>query len=180
MITLVLASLISVANGAEIPRAYHTVAERFGIPAEVFYSMILQESGKSNNGTYHPWPWTLNVDHQAYRYETRADAEHALKQFLVTHTRIAVGLGQIYLPAHKQHFSDPVILLDPAVNLHYAASLLANEYANTKKQGQPNWWVAVGRYHHPSNEWYATNYRSLVFLKCRKFSNNCLNYGKLR
>lgn len=180
MIKFLLIAVFSVSANGEIPKAYGVVAEKYGVPVEVFYSLILQESGESRDGTYHPWPWTLNVAHKAYRYDNQEDAKDALRGFMTYENRIAVGLGQIYLPAHHSQFNDPTVLLNPRTNLEYAAGLLANEFKVTVKNGEPNWWVAAGRYHHPSKEEYAAPYRALVFMKCRDISSQCSMYGDIK
>jgi len=141
--------------------------------------MILQESGRSIDGMYHPWPWTLNVNHKPYRYESKREAVKALYRFMNGKNSIAVGLGQIYLPSHGHRFKYPEVLFVPRINLEYAALLLLTEYHNTVKKNKASWWLAVGRYHHPSKEVYAKTYRSEVYKKCTKISNSCTEYGAL-
>lgn len=176
---LVFLPVNSASATAGIPTAYYKISKKYGIPVEVFYSMILQESGRTVNGRYHPWPWTLNVNHKAYRYDSQREAVKALYQFMDGKNTIAVGLGQIYLPAHGHVFEDPFVLLDPRINLEYAAILLATEFLYTVKKKNPNWWEAVGRYHAPSNKKYAHKYRREVFEKCLKITRSCINYGAL-
>lgn len=166
-------------TAAEIPRAYWIVAERHHVPAPVFYSLVLQESGLTRRGRFHPWPWTLNVDQRPYRFETRQDAELALTDFIAANHRIAVGLGQIYLPSHGHRFRNPLRLLDPRLNLEYAAHLLAREYQWTRRNGHANWWTAAGRYHAPSNPAAAAEYRHRVFARCRSLEIACEAYGEL-
>lgn len=168
-------------QAANIPTAYHKIADDYHIPVDVFYAVMLQESGKTNDKRYLPWPWVLNVELKAYYFDSKESASVALKQFLAVNdkARIAVGLGQIYLPSHGHLFPDKTDLLDPAINLPYAARLLADEFRWTVKQGQPNWWVAVGRYHTPSNSTLAKNYREDVFQRCKKISEICTRYGAI-
>ena len=83
-----------------------------------------------------PWPWTLNVELKPYYFSNKQEAKTALRQFLATdNKRIAVGIGQIYLPSHGHLFSDPTVLLEPEINLHYAAKLLADNFQWTIEQG---------------------------------------------
>jgi hypothetical protein len=171
--------LVAAIAQAKIPRAYVIVAERHQVPAPVFYSVVLQESGLTRNGRFHPWPWTLNVDHTPYRFDTREEAEAALADFIAANHRIAVGLGQIYLPSHGHRFRNPVRLLDPRLNLEYAAHLLALEYRWTHRNGGGNWWTAAGRYHAPSNPVAAAEYRRRVFERCRKLELPCEAFGAL-
>lgn len=166
-------------SSATIPRAYWVVAERHQVPPTVLYSLALQESGMTRKGRFHPWPWTLNVNHTPYRFDTREEAEVALAEFVAREKKIAVGLGQIYLPSHGHRFRDPLRLLDPRLNLEYAAHLLAAEYQWTLRNGNNNWWMAAGRYHAPNNPTAAAEYRRRVFARCQKLDLACEQYGVL-
>lgn len=178
---LVAAVLFGTAQASAIPTAYHKIAADYHIPVDVLFAVLLQESGKTNANRYLPWPWVLNVELKAYYFDSKESAEVALRQFLAVNekARIAVGLGQIYLPSHGHLFADKAQLLDPGINLTYAAQLLANEFEWTVKQGRPNWWEAVGRYHTPSNAELAKNYREEVFKRCKKISDYCTRYGAI-
>ena len=190
LIVLGIPCFINIAH-ADIPPAYHKIADDYQIPVDVLYAVMLQESGKTipdsstshsvSSNQYLPWPWVLNVELKPYYFDSRETASFALRQFLAVdqHARIAVGLGQIYLPSHGHLFDDKTSLLDPGVNLNYAAQILASEFQWTLKQAKPNWWVAVGRYHTPSNASLAKSYREDVFHRCQKISENCTHYGAI-
>lgn len=175
--------LIAMTVRADIPRAYQIIADHYGVPVEVFFSIALQESGKSGNNKFLPWPWTLNIDEKGYYFDTREEAEIALLTAMEAAKqkgkvgRVAVGIGQIYMPSHVSQFVSPIQALDPTQNLNYAAKLLAEHYLNTLKEGAPDWWVAVGRYHSPSNKKLANGYQQLVFKKCLRISARCHTYG---
>jgi hypothetical protein len=175
--------LICVAANADIPRAYKIIADQYGVPVDVFFSIALQESGKSGQDKFLPWPWTLNIDEKGHYFDTREEAEIALLTAMEEAKRrgkvgrVAVGIGQIYMPSHVTQFESPLQALDPTENLNYAARLLAWHYLNTLKEGSPDWWVAVGRYHSPSNKLLANVYQKLVFKKCLRISTRCHVYG---
>lgn len=176
-------SLMAMSVRADIPRAYQIIADQYGVPVDVFFSIALQESGKSGRNKFLPWPWTLNIDEKGYYFETREQAEIALLTAMDAAKqngkigRVAVGIGQIYMPSHASQFASPIQALDPTNNLNYAAQLLAEHYLNTLKEGSPDWWVAVGRYHSPSNKKLANAYQQLVFKKCLRISSRCHAYG---
>lgn len=181
-ILVVLMSVIPVRSVyADIPSAYHKIANDYQIPVDVFFAVILQESGKKANTRFLPWPWVLNVELKPYFFDTQEQAEVALKQFLAVNPKaqIDVGLGQINIPAHGKLFPDKTKLLDPGTNLAYAARVLATEFQWTLKRSKPNWWIAVGRYHAPSNQALAKNYRENVFKRCTLISQNCTHYGAI-
>lgn len=176
--------LIAMTVHAEIPRAYRIIADQYGVPVEVFFSIALQESGKSGQDKFLPWPWTLNIDEKGYYFDTREEAEMALLTAM-EHAqrkgrvgRVAVGIGQIYMPSHISQFVSPLQALDPTENLNYAAKLLAEHYIKTLSEGSPDWWVAVGRYHSPSNKKLANAYQQLVLKKCLRISSRCHSYGR--
>lgn len=182
-IILLCMSLMAMSVRADIPRAYQIIADQYGVPVDVFFSIALQESGKSGRNKFLPWPWTLNIDEKGYYFETREQAEIALLTAMEAAKqngkigRVAVGIGQIYMPSHASQFASPIQALDPTNNLNYAAQLLAEHYLNTLKEGSPDWWVAVGRYHSPSNKKLANAYQQLVFKKCLRISSRCHAYG---
>lgn len=182
LVFLILVSSVTVS--AEIPRAYRIISSHYGIPEEVFFSIVLQESGLSAQGKFLPWPWTLNIDNRAHFFDDRESAELALIHAMQKAGevgrvgRVAVGIGQIYMPSHVSQFSTPVEALDPTTNLHYAAKLLATEFVWTVRKGQPDWWIAAGRYHTPSNGELASEYRARVIARCRRISDRCGEYGR--
>jgi len=180
-VLMVLASVSIPSTATAIPQFYHLYATKHGVPVEVFFSVIKTESGRTFSGRYLPWPWTLNVNHKAYYYDNKRAAVLALQGFLQNpKNKIAVGLGQIYLPAHGKKFPNPLALLDPHVNLNFAAQLLKYEFTRAKKKyGRSNWWTAAGRYHHPSKEKYAKPYREIVFRKCQKITDHCHLFGQI-
>lgn len=179
---------LSSACHAEIPRAYRIIADHYGMPADVFFSVTLQESSKAGNGKVLPWPWTLNIDEKPFYFDTREEAETALIDAMTRAARegrigkVAVGLGQIYMPAHADNFKSPLQALDPTINLNYAARLLVKHYVWTVEQGNPDWWIAVGKYYSPGNgpkgKAQAKSYRQSVFNRCLRFSERCYDYGQ--
>ncbi len=163
---------------ASVPRAYRIIGAEYGVPPEVFFSVALQESGRTINGKFIAWPWTLNIDEEAFYFDSRGEAESALIEAHKKRQRVAIGLGQIYWPSHYKRFSGAPVLLNPSINLRYAAKLLSGEYRYTVKKGKASWWIAVGRYHSPSRPDLAAIYRQLVYQRCLSFSDNCERYGR--
>lgn len=169
---------------AQMPNAYIQISQQYGIPSEVFFSVMMQESSSKINiksrNIWVPWPWTLNVELKPYYFSNKQEAKTALRQFLATdNKRIAVGIGQIYLPSHGHLFNDPTVLLEPEINLHYAAKLLADNFQWTIDRGNPNWWTAVGRYHTPSRPDLAIPYSENVYARCKRISPHCDRFGSV-
>jgi hypothetical protein len=141
------------------PAAYQAAAIEARIPAVVLFAVALQESGIKWRGRLIPWPWTLNVAGNAYRFQTKREACAALSAALHTSpkTRIDVGLGQINLGYHRHRVDKPCDLLDPYRNLAICASILREHHRESD-----DWLVAVGRYHRPAGGAPAARYRQGV------------------
>ena len=138
-----------------VPPLYQLIAERESIPPTVLYSLALTESQLLlSNGTVRPWPWTLNVDKKPYRYSSKTEACQALMQFLKYTSSVDIGLVQISWRWHSAPFSSPCDVLEPEINLTYAAQLMEKAYA---KLG--DWTKAAGFYHRPAGGAPAERYR---------------------
>ena len=157
---LLLVLVSSIASAQERPpAAYQAAASAERIPAIVLFAVALQESGMNRGGRLIPWPWTLNVAGQAYRFQTRRQACAALMVALGQwpRVRIDVGLGQINVGYHGHRVEQPCDLLEPYRNLAICASLLREHH----REGD-DWLVAVGRYHRPAGGAPAGRYRQRV------------------
>ena len=141
------------------PPAYQLAAHHAEVPSAVLYAIALQESGIHLRGQRVPWPWTLNVAGQPWRFTTRAAACDELQDALDAqpNRRIDVGLGQINVGYHAHRVAHPCDLLDPYRNLRIAATILREQY----RQGE-DWLPAIGRYHRPAGGTPAARYRRSV------------------
>ncbi|MGR7526936.1 transglycosylase SLT domain-containing protein [Klebsiella aerogenes] len=159
MLTALLSILPAAHASPGVPAGYRQVAQQAAVPASVLYAVALTESGVRVKQSLKPWPWTLNVAGRSLRYATRADACHALRQFLhtVNPRRIDVGLGQLNLGWNGHYFRTPCDALDPYPNLHIAARLLRQRFERWQ-----SWYEAVGRYHHPAGGRPARQYSRKV------------------
>ncbi len=135
------------AFASRVPPAYQNTALKFGIPANVLYSVALVESGYTWQGQYHPWPWTLNVEGMAYRFSYYSDALEKLNQSISEGRRVDVGLMQINSYWHRDKYESPENLLNPFFNLEQGARILKQQ-----KKEHESWWDAVGRYHAPGKD----------------------------
>jgi hypothetical protein len=131
-----------------------SAARYAGIDVATLYGMAVQESGmRWLDGTFRPWPWTLNVNvgkngikSGARRYQSRAAAEKDLMYLITKGIRnIDVGIMQINLYWHGDKVKFDAQLLDPTTNISVAARYLKE--LNTKN----NISKTVGDYHAPSN-----------------------------
>lgn len=127
---------------------YEDVAQYIGVPADVLYAMAVTESGLYREGTVSPWPWTLNIEGQAKRYDSREAMFDGLMAALRGgRSSVDIGLMQVNWYWQYDKLSSPWTITDPTVNLKAGASILKAHYQDTG-----DWWEAVGRYHRPSQE----------------------------
>jgi len=156
---------VALTASAEIPRAYQLYAQKHQVPADLLLAVCSQESGRNVNQRLLPWPWTLNVAGRGSWYNSAHEAQSALNRALTGTCRVDIGLCQVHWCAHRHRFSVAAVLLNPYVNLDYAASILRAEYervTRTGASGTTAWWQAVGRYHAPGRPELAQRYRRQV------------------
>jgi len=119
----------------EMVRASH----KHGVPLGMLYAVGLTETGRGDSLR----PYALNVDGKAV-YELSKPA--AIQAFGVATKKgakfIDVGCMQINHRYHGKHFTSLDQMLDPAVNVEYAARFLAQ-----LKEREGTWTKAVARYH---------------------------------
>ena len=147
------------ADALDIPPAYHRVADEYGIPAQVLYSVALTESGMPLVGSRNlrPWPWTLSVAGRTYRYGSRDTAYAGLMQHLALTDLVDIGLMQVNWRYHGSRLVDHELSLDPWFNLRVGASILREMYDQCG-----DWIVAAGRKFSPDDEGWATEYADIV------------------
>lgn len=143
--------LLALAGGpvAAVPDGYREVARTEGVPPEILYAVACAESGRRVTGaTFKPWPWALNVDGETRFYATRVAAYSDLRRELPRRANIDIGLGQVSWRWHATRLGSPWAALDPYLNLRTAARILREEFERCECE---EWWIAVERYHAPSD-----------------------------
>jgi len=125
---------------------YEAVANYVGVPADVLYAIAVAESGLYQKGRVSPWPWTLNVEGEAQRFDNRQAMFDGLMVALKAgRSRVDIGLMQVNWHWQFDKVSSPWTITDPTANLKTGALILKGHYEDTG-----DWWEAVGRYHRPS------------------------------
>jgi hypothetical protein len=143
------------ATGAEIcQNAANDAAAKTGIPVTILYAISLAETGRKNNGTFAPWPWTVNMEGKGVWFDTRQAAfEYATKNFDRGARSFDVGCFQLNYKWHGKAFPSLEAMFDPNANALYAAKFLLSLYAE-----KGDWDSAVGAYHSRTPK-YANRYR---------------------
>ena len=128
-------SRIDKACEREMVRASH----KHGVPLGMLYAVGLTETGRGDSLR----PYALNVDGKAIYELSKPAAVHAFALATKQGAKfIDVGCMQINHRYHGKHFASLDHMLDPAVNVDYAARFLAQ-----LKEREGTWTKAVARYH---------------------------------
>ncbi len=111
----------------------------YGIPRGILHAISLVESGRGGM----PWPWALNLSGRSHFPATRSEALRLMHDELGSlRADVAVGCMQIYTRWHAGSFAAGEDILDPAINVTYAARFLRELH---DRHG--SWTEAVRRYH---------------------------------
>lgn len=123
--------------------AARQAAAETGVPFAVMHAISLSETGRKRAGRFRPWPWTVNMEGKGVWFDTRAEAEgFALDGFEAGARSFDIGCFQINWRWHGTAFASVEAAFDPLTNARYAASFLADLYAETGA-----WTAAAGAYH---------------------------------
>lgn len=143
--------------GAQCREAADLAAVRHGVPAGVLHAIALAESGMRRGGVFQPWPWTLNVEGQGFRFDdARAALAHARSAMRAGARSVDLGCFQINHRWHGSAFASLEAMLDPGVSADYAARFLRQLFAESG-----DWLTAVGHYHSRTAV-HADRYRAQV------------------
>jgi soluble lytic murein transglycosylase-like protein len=120
-------------------------ADAENVPLGVLYAVALTETGRK--GALHPF--ALNIEGKSVFADSK---EEALAQFLQARRKgkilIDLGCMQINHHYHGAEFSSIGSMLDPKMNVHYAARFLRQ-----LRIREGSWAMAVARYHAgPNND----------------------------
>lgn len=149
----------SLSSTEVIPVIYHQYAKSVGVPVDIWFALVKQESCLPTTAKNHclPWPWTANIEGKSHRYKNKQQATAAIQLALGQGKSVDVGLGQLHYQSHYDNFIDVEHMISINENLAYSAKYLRQHYDSTG-----DWWEAVGRYHSPGNKQRAESYRQLV------------------
>jgi soluble lytic murein transglycosylase-like protein len=140
---LAAAALPATARPADCERLVEQAAQHEGIPPGLMTAIARVESGRTSDGNFAAWPWTLNQGGDGSFHDSRAAAATALDALLAAGvTNVDIGCMQLNWRWHGHAFPDAPAMLDPRRNTAYAAQFLADLFAETG-----DWTEAVARYH---------------------------------
>lgn len=131
-------------NGA-CEQEIQSAAAKYGIPEGILYSVGLTETGRK--GSLHPF--ALNVEGKVLYPNSEREALIAFQRAEQNGAKlIDLGCMQINHHYHGEHFASAQAMLEPRLNVEYAARFLKNLHDK-----HDTWTMAVARYHAgPNND----------------------------
>ncbi|NOD65488.1 transglycosylase SLT domain-containing protein [Ruegeria sp. HKCCD6109] len=114
-----------------------------GVPLDVLRAISRVETGRTLDGQFLPWPWTINVEGKGYWFPSESEAKtYVFKIFKAGARSFDVGCFQINYRWHGKGFRSLDAMFDPVENATYAARFLKDLYAELG-----SWPAAAGAYH---------------------------------
>ncbi len=124
-------------------QAARRAAQAEGVPLDVLKAIARVETGRTQNGSLEPWPWTVNREGQGYWFASEIEAKSYVFDIFKSGVRsFDVGCFQINYRWHGKAFRSIDAMFDPDENATYAARFLAQLYAELG-----SWPAAAGAYH---------------------------------
>jgi hypothetical protein len=165
MVLAVLAGLLSAPSAArsnawqQLPQLCEQAAARAsassGVPLSVLRAIALTETGRTREGAFRPWPWTVNMEGKGTWFDSFEEArDYVARRHAQGARSYDVGCFQINYRWHGQHFASLDQMFDPDANAAYAARFLSELYAEFG-----DWSRAAGAYH-SRTPYFAGKYRT--------------------
>ncbi len=155
---LLSATPASASSWAELPQLCEQAAARAsaasGVPLSVLRAISLTETGRTREGSFRPWPWTVNMEGKGAWFDSFEEArDYVARRHAAGARSYDVGCFQINYRWHGQHFASLDQMFDPDANAAYAARFLGELYAEFG-----DWSRAAGAYH-SRTPYFAAKYR---------------------
>lgn len=111
-------------------RAAASAAAETGVPVRLLLALTRTETGRSMDGQFGPWPWTVNNAGDGRWFADAASAQaHVARLQSMGERNIDIGCFQINLHWHGHAFRNPSEMFDPGRNADYAAAFLTGLFA---------------------------------------------------
>jgi hypothetical protein len=100
-------------------------AAETGVPLSILRALARTESGRTRDGVFAPWPWTVNNAGDGRWFPGLTSAQdHVSRLRAAGETNIDIGCFQINLRWHGHAFDSVSDMFDPTQNARYAARFL--------------------------------------------------------
>lgn len=144
LFTLAICFPSSTAASSQIcDQAARYAATRTNTPAKILLALTRVETGRTRNGRFEPWPWTVNMQGKGVWFDSKADALAYAQRHLNQGARsFDMGCFQVNYRWHHEAFSSLNAMMSPQENTIYAAQFISSLYQETG-----SWSRAAGLYH---------------------------------
>ena len=162
--------------------------KKYKIPNKLLSAISLTESGRTVNGNFVAWPWSVNVSGESFYFENKEKTENFLRKKLSENNKnIDIGCMQINYRYHNKSFKDLQSFVDPEQNIDWAANFLRNLFVRHN-----SWNMAISRYHSSNpkrmrsylkkvkKNWDKERQNKVIFLKAKPLKNSELFYNKYK
>lgn len=123
--------------------AARTASAETQVPLSVLRAITRTETGRTIDGVFVPWPWTVNMEGVGTWFDREDEARaFVFERFKNGARSFDVGCFQINYKWHGQAFASIEDMFDPDKNARYAADFLATLHAELG-----SWPAAAGAYH---------------------------------
>ncbi len=116
-----------------------------GVPLDVLRAISRVETGRTVDGQFLPWPWTINVEGKGYWFTSESEAKtYVFKIFKAGARSFDVGCFQINYRWHGKGFRSIETMFDPDPNAscaertrfyHCRADRICNQYRVQQGRG---------------------------------------------
>jgi hypothetical protein len=142
-------------------QAARIASQESGVPVKVLKAIGRTESGRTVQGAFVPWPWTINVEGRGMHLDSPSEALAIFEQNFARGARnIDVGCFQINHRWHGDAFESVRSMMDPITNARYAARFLGELYLEFG-----DWTRAAGAFHSRNAEFsskYLARYEPIL------------------
>ena len=120
------------------------VSREYGLPEGLLLAIARTESGIALQGqALRAWPWTANINGKSHYYKTRQEMLADLDRVRAANiSNFDVGCMQLNYHWHGDRFEGLEHMLDPEINVTYAARYLRRLFDETGS------WEGATRYYH--------------------------------
>lgn len=143
---VVLMSLCSTAVAASTAICDHAArraASDVGVPENIMFAISRVESGRTYQGVFAPWPWTVNRGGAGEFFASSQEATTLVRSAISRgETNIDIGCFQLNWYWHGKNFASLSDMIEPEKNAHYAAQFLRQLY-----EEKGSWNDAIANYH---------------------------------
>lgn len=154
-------SVLSVARICDSAAIF--ISRESGVPVDVLFAISRTETGRTIDGIFQSWPWTVNMEGRGKWFQSQKEAVDYVKRHKRRGAKsFDIGCFQINYRWHGESFTSISEMFDPIANARYAAKFL-----DSLHEEFGNWTDAAGAYHSRTPQ-YSRRYK-------RRFTDLLMN-----